>query len=70
MKVSKSVSSDNFPEKFPTKIPENTKIPFTKLFNKSLEQAKIPDSWRLGNITSIHKKKVPKAMKKIIVSLV
>ena len=43
LKMSKSVGPDNFHPKFHAEISENIKTPFTKLFKKSLEQAKVPD---------------------------
>ena len=55
LKISKSVGPDNFHPKFLAETSENIKTPLTKLFKKSLELAKIPDLWRLANITPFHK---------------
>lgn len=56
LKVSKSMGPDKFHPKFLVETVETIKKPLNLLFNKSLQEGKIPDPWRLANITPIHKK--------------
>lgn len=42
-------------------------IPITAIFNKSMDSMKIPEMWKLANITPLHKKKVQNTKSQTIV---
>ncbi|MES9884550.1 MAG: reverse transcriptase family protein [Sedimenticola sp.] len=56
LKVSKSQGPDKCHPKFLVETIESLAKPLTLLYNKSLNESKIPDIWRVANISAIHKK--------------
>ena len=42
--------------KFLKETAKNIAEPLTKIFQKSIETRKIPNTWKLANVTPLHKK--------------
>ena len=56
LNASKSQGPDNYHPKLLLETVNEVKKPLTDIFNKSLQEGKIPDPWKLANITPLHKK--------------
>ena len=52
----KSQGPDNYHPKLLLETVNEVKKPLTDIFNKSLQEGKIPDPWKIANITPLHKK--------------
>jgi hypothetical protein len=53
---SKSPGPDNIHPRVLKEIGKEICTPLTMLFNNSIEMAKIPDEWKLADVTAVHKK--------------
>ena len=56
LKTSKTPGPDNVHPRLLRETAEDSCVPLTILFNRSLDSGELPEDWRLGNITPIHKK--------------
>jgi hypothetical protein len=56
VKESKSQGSDSIYPKLIKETAISISKPVTKIFNKSIEEKKLPKIWKIANITPIHKK--------------
>jgi hypothetical protein len=56
VKESKSQGSDSIHLKLIKEMGVSISKPVTKIFNKSMEEKKLPKIWKIANITPIHKK--------------
>ena len=57
VKESKSQGSDSIHPKLIKETVVSIFNPVTKIFNKSMEEKKLPKIWKIANITPIHKKR-------------
>lgn len=55
LNISKSTGPDEFHPRFLRETAENIAFPITFLFNKSISEGKIPQDWKLANVTCIFK---------------
>ena len=55
LNISKSTGPDEFHPCFLQETAETIALPVTRLFNKSISERKIPEEWKLANVTCIHK---------------
>ena len=53
----KSPGPDNYSPKFVKTCSDQSTTPLTMLFNKSIQNGKFPDLWKLAKILALHKKK-------------
>ena len=56
LNASKSLGPDNYHPKLLLKTVNEVKKPLTDICNKSLQEGKVPEEWKLTNITPLHKK--------------
>jgi hypothetical protein len=56
VKESKFQGSDSIHPKLIKEMVVSISKPVTKIFNKSMEEKKLPKIWKIANITPIHKK--------------
>ena len=56
LKTSKSPGPDGFHPRVLMETAEELSVPLTILFRKSLQAAELPEDWKIGEITPIHKK--------------
>ena len=56
LKETKSSGPDQMHPKFLKETAKKIAEPLTKIFQKSIEPRKIPNTWKLANVTPIHKK--------------
>ena len=56
LKETKSLGPDKMHPKFQKETAKNIAEPLTKIFQKSIETRKIPNTWKLANVTPLHKK--------------
>ena len=56
LQINKSNGPDNISNKMLKETSEVIAKPLSDLFNKSMQSGKFPDSWKLANVTPIHKK--------------
>ena len=56
LKETKSSGPDQMHPKFLKETAKNIAEPLTKIFQKSIEARKIPNTWKLANVTPLHKK--------------
>ena len=57
LKKNKSAGPDGFHPRVLWECAEAIKVPLALIFNKSLEEAKLPSEWKLGNIKALYKQK-------------
>ena len=55
LNISKSTGPDEFHPCFLQETAETIALPVTVLFNKLISEGKIPEEWKLANVTCIHK---------------
>ena len=56
LKPGKSQGPDNFHPKFLMETKHQVKMPLKTIFNKSLNESKLPDIWKTANVSAIFKK--------------
>ena len=59
----KSQGPDNFHPKFLMETKHQVKMPLKTIFNKSLNESKLPDIWKTANVSAIFKKGESKNLK-------
>ena len=57
LKKNKSAGPDGFHPRILWECAETIKVPLALIFNKSLNEAKLPSDWKLGNIKALYKQK-------------
>ena len=56
LKVTKSPGPDQMHPKFLHETAKEISVPLAKIFNTSLANMKLPESWKKANVTPLHKK--------------
>ena len=56
LKVTKSSGPDRFHPRILSELSKSIKSPLCVIFNKSLQEGRLPESWKDAHVTPIHKK--------------